>query len=102
MNESEADTLERRLLNRARDRSAFMSLGLVLSVRPDDVEKIRDWLESNGAKIVYQTTSTGDLFLLRDWTMRRAIDGDTSQLKEVYQRKQRRVGKKDGEENRSI
>jgi hypothetical protein len=86
--------LEDSLLNRLRDRDVFISFGLVLSLRPDDIEKVRDWLQSNGAKIVFQTTSTGDLFLLRDWTMRRAIDGDTSQLKEVYQRKQRRVEKK--------
>jgi hypothetical protein len=73
-----------------KDRSVFISFGLVLSLKLDDVEKVRAWLEANGTKIVFQTTSSGDLYLLREYQVRRAIHGDVSQLCEIYQKKQRR------------
>jgi hypothetical protein len=76
-----------------KDRSMFISFGLVLSLKLDDVEKVRAWLEGNGAKIVFQTVASAPLFLLREHQVRKAIQGDTSELKEVYQRKQRRVEK---------
>jgi hypothetical protein len=76
-----------------KDRSMFISFGLVLSLKLDDVEKVRAWLERNGAKIVFQTVASAPLFLLREYQVRKAIQGDTSELKEVYQRKQRRVEK---------
>jgi hypothetical protein len=76
-----------------KDRSVFISFGLVLSLKLDDVEKVRSWLEGNGAKIVFQTVASSPLFVLREYQVRKAIQGDTSELKEVYQRKQRRVEK---------
>lgn len=81
--------IESSLLNRLRDRDLFISYGLVASLRPDDIEKVRAWLESNGVKIVFQTTSTGPLFLLREYQVRRALQGDTSLIREVYERKQK-------------
>lgn len=78
---------------RQKDRSIFVSFGLVLSLKLEDVEKVRSWLEENGAKIVFQTVASSPLFVLREYQVRRAIQGDTSQLSEVYQRKQRRVEK---------
>jgi hypothetical protein len=65
----------------------------VLSLQLGDVEKVRSWLEGNGAKIVFQTVGSGPLFVLREYQVRRILQGDTSQLDEVYQRKQRRVEK---------
>jgi hypothetical protein len=76
-----------------KDRSIFVSFGLVLSLKIDDVEKVRSWLEANGAKIVFQTTGNADLFVLREYQVRRILQGDISQLREIYQRKQRRVEK---------
>lgn len=77
----------------AKDRSIFVSFGLVLSLKLDDVEKVRSWLETNGVKIVFQTTGKSDLFVLREYQVRRILHGDISQLEEIYQKKQRRVEK---------
>ena len=77
----------------AKDRSIFVSFGLVLSLKLDDVDKVRSWLQENGVKIIFQTTGKSDLFVLREYQVRRILQGDTSQLREVYQRKQRRVEK---------
>jgi hypothetical protein len=79
--------------DRSLDRSLYVSFGLVMSLRLGDVEKARAWLESNGAKIIFQTVSSGGLYLLRDYQVRRALQGDVSQLREIYQRKERRVEK---------
>jgi hypothetical protein len=76
-----------------KDRSVFVSYGLVLSLQLGDVEKVRSWLEGNGAKIIFQTVGSGPLFLLREYQVRRILQGDASQLEEVYQKKQRRVEK---------
>jgi hypothetical protein len=76
-----------------KDGSVFISYGLVLSLKYGDVEKVRSWLEENGAKIVYQIVASSPLFVLREYQVRKAIQGDSSELKEVYQRKQRRVEK---------
>lgn len=70
-----------------KDRSVFVSFGLVLSLKLDDVEKVRAWLEENGAKIVFQTVASSPLFVLREYQVRRALQGDVSQLSEIYQKK---------------
>ncbi len=72
---------------RNRDRSVFISFGLVLSLKIDDVEKVRSWLEENGAKIVFQTVGAGPLFLLREYQVKKVLHGDTSELREIYNRK---------------
>jgi hypothetical protein len=72
-----------------KDRSLFVSFGLVLSLKLADVEKARSWLEGNGAKIVFQTVGSGPLFVLREYQVRRILQGDTSELKDVYLRKQK-------------
>ena len=78
----------------AKDRSIFVSFGLVLSLKLDDVDKVRSWLQENGVKIIFQTTGKSDLFVLREYQVRRILQGDTSQLSAVYQRKlERRVEK---------
>ena len=65
----------------------------MLSLKLEDIEKVRSWLEQNGAKIVFQTVASSPLFVLREYQVRKAIQGDLSQLREIYQQKQRRVEK---------
>jgi hypothetical protein len=76
-----------------KDRSIFVSFGLVLSLKIGDIDKVRSWLETNGVKIVFQTSGGSDLFVLREYQVRRILQGDISQLREIYQKKQRRVEK---------
>jgi hypothetical protein len=64
----------------------------VLSLKLDDVEKVRSWLEENGAKIVFQTVASSPLFVLRERQVERIIKkGDVSELMVIYARKQRQV-----------
>lgn len=65
----------------------FISFGLVLSLPYNTVEKIRTLVEENGAKIIFETTSADSLFVLREYQVRRILQGDTSQLRKIYERK---------------
>ncbi len=72
------------------DAGFYVTYGVVISARWGDVEKIRRAIEAEGGKIAFQTVSNGDLYLLRRYQVERALQGDASQLREVYQRKQDR------------
>ncbi len=72
------------------DAGFYITYGVVISARWGDVEKIRRAIEAEGGKIAFQTVSNGDLYLLRRYQVERALDGDCSQLRDVYQRKQDR------------
>ncbi len=72
------------------DAGFYITYGVVISARWGDVEKIRRAIEAEGGKIAFQTVSNGDLYLLRRYQVERALDGDLSQLREVYERKQDR------------
>lgn len=73
-----------------KDGSMFISFGLVLSLPYNAVERVRALVEEAGAKIIYQTTGASDLFLLRERQVERIIKkGDVSELKVIYERKQR-------------
>ncbi len=72
------------------DAGFYVTYGVIISARLADVEKIRAAIEQLGGKIAFQTVSNGELFLLRRYQVERALQGDASQLREVYQRKQDR------------
>jgi len=78
------------------DQQFFVSFGLIVSVRMVDVSRIRDAIERLGGKIVFQTVSSGPLYLLRHYQVEQILSGDTSQLCEVHKKKQeqRRLEKK--------
>lgn len=78
------------------DRKFYVSFGVVMSVQHADVERIRAAIEAGGGKIVFQTISTGPLYLLRHYQVEQVLSGDTSQLCEVHKKKQeqRRLEKK--------
>ena len=78
------------------DRKFYVSFGVVMSVQHADVERVRAAIEENGGKIVFQTISTGPLYLLRGYQVEEILSGDTSQLYEVHKKKQeqRRLEKK--------
>ena len=73
----------------SRDRLLYVSFGLVLSLKLEDVEKVRAYLQENGAKIIFQTVSSGQLYVLREYQVQRALQGDLSQMQDVHDRKQK-------------
>ena len=78
------------------DRKFYVSFGVVMSVQHADVERVRAAIEECGGKIVFQTVSTGSLYLLRGRQVEEILSGDLSQLGEVHKKKQeqRRLEKK--------
>ena len=74
-------------LEKKRDAQAFISYGLLMSVTVDKIDMIREAAKALGAKVIYNTTSTGDLYIIREYTLDRAIDGDVSELKELKKKK---------------
>jgi hypothetical protein len=70
------------------DRKFYVSFGVVMSVQHADVERIRAAIEQCGGKIVFQTISTGELYLLRRYQVEQILSGDASQLREVHKKKQ--------------
>jgi hypothetical protein len=73
------------------DRDFYVSYGLIVSARLSDVEKIRQAVEASGGKIVFQTATTAPLYLLREYQVDEVLDGDISQLREIHEKKNRRV-----------
>lgn len=71
------------------DRKFFVSFGVVMSVQHADVERVRAAIEGCGGKIVFQTVSTGPLYLLRGYQVEEILAGDISALAEVHKKKQR-------------
>jgi hypothetical protein len=67
-----------------------VSFGVVISCRLGDVEHIRTLIQGTGGRIVFQTTSEGDLFLLREKQVERILAGDVSALAEIHSKKTRR------------
>ena len=67
-----------------------------MSVQHADVERIRAAIQECGGKIVFQTISTGALYLLRGYQVEEILSGDLSQLRELHEKKQkeRRLEKK--------
>jgi hypothetical protein len=76
-----------------KDRDFFLSFGLVVSTRLSDVQKIREAVEAAGGKIVFQTTTTAPLYLLRHYQIETILKGDVSQIREIHEKKRRRVEK---------
>jgi hypothetical protein len=78
------------------DRKFYVSFGVVMSIQHTDVERVRAAIEGAGGKIVFQTISTGTLYLLRQRQVEEILSGDLSQLCEVHKKKQdqRRLEKK--------
>jgi hypothetical protein len=72
------------------DLQFLVSFGVVVSCKLGDVERIRNRIQEQGGRIVFQTTSNGDLFLLRERQVERILLGDTSTLAEVHRKKTRR------------
>ena len=70
------------------DRKFFVSFGVVMSVQHADVERIRAAIMDCGGKIVFQTVSTDQLYLLRRYQVEQILNGDTSQLCGVHKKKQ--------------
>jgi len=70
------------------DRKFYVSFGVIMSVQHADVERVRAAIEGCGGKIVFQTISTGELYLLRRYQVEQILSGDTSQLCEVHKKKQ--------------
>jgi hypothetical protein len=62
-----------------------------------DVQKIREAIERLGGKIVFQTVSTGSLYVLRAYQVERALSGDISHLREIHKRKEERRVEKENE-----
>jgi hypothetical protein len=80
-------------LEQAKDQDFWVSFGLIVSVRLSDVEKIRRTVEEAGGKVVFQTTTTAPLYLLRQYQIEKALQGDVSQLQEIHEKKRRRMEK---------
>jgi hypothetical protein len=59
-----------------------------MSVQHADVERVRAAIQECGGKIVFQTISTGELYLLRRYQVEQILSGDLSQLCEVHKKKQ--------------
>jgi hypothetical protein len=78
-------------LEQAKDQDFWVSFGLIVSVRLSGVEKIRRTIEEAGGQIVFQTTTTAPLYLLRQYQIEKVLQGDVSQLREIYEKKRRRV-----------
>ena len=78
------------------DGKFYVSFGVVMSVQHADVERVRAAIQGCGGKIVFQTISTGTLYLLRQRQVEEILSGDLSQLCEVHKKKQeqRRLEKK--------
>jgi len=70
------------------DRKFYVSFGVVMSVQHADVERVRAAIQECGGKIVFQTISTGELYLLRRYQVEQILSGDLSQLCEVHKKKQ--------------
>ena len=70
------------------DRKFYVSFGVIMSVQHADVERVRAAIEGCGGKIVFQTISTGELYLLRRYQVEQILSGDISQLCEVHKKKQ--------------
>jgi hypothetical protein len=75
------------------DQQFFVSFGLIVSCRLGAVENIRASILKLGGRIVFQTVSTGDLFMFREAQVERALHGDVSALAEIHKKKERRVVK---------
>ena len=78
------------------DRKFYTGFGVIMSVEHADVERIRAAIQECGGKIVFQTISTGALYLLRQRQVEEILSGDLTQLRELYEKKQkeRRLEKK--------
>jgi hypothetical protein len=73
----------------AADREFFVSFGVIMSCRLGEVDRIRESIEIQGGRIVFQTVSNGPLFLLRQGQIDRALAGDLSALAEIHLKKRR-------------
>ena len=69
------------------DRKFYASFGVVMSVQHADVERVRAAIEGCGGKIVFQTISTGPLYLLRGRQVEQITQGDVSDLLVLLSRK---------------
>jgi hypothetical protein len=69
------------------DLQFLVSFGVVMSCRLGDVPQIRSRIQEAGGRIVFQTVSNGDLYLLRRAQIERALNGDLSTLTEIHMRK---------------
>jgi hypothetical protein len=78
------------------DGKFYVSFGVIISVQHADVETVRAAILQAGGKIVFQTVSKDPLYLLRRNQVEQILNGDTSQLCEVHNKKQqeRRLEKK--------
>ncbi len=72
------------------DLQFLVSYGVIVSCRLGQVERIRNRIEEEGGRIIFQTVSNGPLFLLREGQIERAMKGDVSALAEIHKRKQKR------------
>jgi hypothetical protein len=67
-----------------------VSFGLIISVKKSDVDKIRAALAASGVefKLIFETVSPRDLYLLREYQVSRVLQGDLSQLRDLHNRKE--------------
>ena len=66
---------------------AFLSFGLILSARKEDEVRIREGIESAGAKIVFQTITTAPLYVLRHYQVEQILRGEVSWLQDIHEKK---------------
>jgi hypothetical protein len=74
----------------AQDRQFYVSYGMIISTRLNDVQKIREAIQDLGGKIAFQTVTSAPLFLLREYQVKKALSGDLSELAEIYAKKKER------------
>ena len=71
----------------AQDRQFYVSLGLIVSIRLGDVEKIREAIQDLGGKIAFQTVTPAPLYVLRHYQIEQILRGDLSHIREIHERK---------------
>ena len=72
------------------DGNFYVTFGMVVSVRPADVQTVRAAIEAAGGMIVYETVKVEDLYLLRRSQVEQILNGDLSPLREIHKKKQER------------
>jgi hypothetical protein len=69
------------------DEQYFIGVGMIVSVRKCDVEKMRAAIEDVGGRIEFQTVTPAPLYVLRHYQVEQILRGDVSWLKEIHDRK---------------
>jgi len=71
------------------DLQYYVSVGMIISARPVDVDRIRAAVTASGGKIVFSTVTPAPIYVLRHYEVEKILRGDLGDLVAIHERKSR-------------